>query len=215
MNKPPPSEGWKLWSVGVRRPADFVLFGVTAVELAILVLLSPGLTVADWVYVSSNLLMLGIALTRRPAQEQDRSIAAGIAVFVSYTYSYAQVVLLDRFPGHEAWPAGGLVLVMIGASLSLAGLISLGRFFGVRPAMRGLATRGTYRLVRHPLYLAYVIQDIGYNLHEWSVGTLVLVAVGWASMIYRIHAEERVLSHNADWAGYASRVRYRLLPGIW
>jgi protein-S-isoprenylcysteine O-methyltransferase Ste14 len=104
---------------------------------------------------------------------------------------------------------------MIGASLSLAGLISLGRFFGVRPALRGLATGGTYRLVRHPLYLAYVIQDIGYNLHEWSVGTLSLVAVGWASMIYRIHAEERVLSCNADWANYAGRVRYRLLPGIW
>src|SRR6185436_1953842 len=155
MNNPP--EGWRLWG---RRPADFLLFGVTAAELAILVLLTPSLTVTDWIYACSNLLVLGIALTRRPAQVQDRSIAAGIAVFVSYTYSYAQVVLLHRFPGHEAGPVGrggGLVLVIIGASLSLAGLISLGRFFGVRPAMRGLATRGTYRLVRHPLYLAYVL----------------------------------------------------------
>ena len=210
MNQP--AEGRRLWG---RRPADFVLLGVTAVELAILVLLTPSLTITEWIYTCSNLLVLGIALTRRPVQVQDRSIAVGVAVFVSYTYSYAQVVLLHRFPGHEAWPAGGFVLVIIGASLSLAGLISLGRFFGVRPALRGLATRGTYRLVRHPLYLAYVIQDIGYNLHEWSVGTLILVAVGWGSMIYRIHAEERVLSHNADWASYAGRVRYRLLPGIW
>jgi protein-S-isoprenylcysteine O-methyltransferase Ste14 len=125
------------------------------------------------------------------------------------------VVLLNRLPGHEAWPAGGVFLVAIGASLSLASLISLGRFFGVRPALRGLATRGTYRLVRHPLYLAYVLQDIGYNLHEWSAGTLILVAAGWASLAYRIHAEERVLSHSADRASYAGRVRYRLLPGIW
>jgi protein-S-isoprenylcysteine O-methyltransferase Ste14 len=213
MNKP--AEGWRWWRGWDRRPADFVLLGVTAVELAILVLLTPSLTITDWIYICSNLLVLGIALTRRPAQVQDRSLAAGVAVFVSYTYSYAQVVLLHRLPGHEVWPAGGLVLVIIGASLSLASLISLGRFFGVRPALRGLATRGTYRLVRHPLYLAYVLQDIGYNLHEWSIGTLILVAVGWASMIYRIHAEERVLSHNADWAGYAARVRYRLLPGIW
>jgi protein-S-isoprenylcysteine O-methyltransferase Ste14 len=191
------------------------LFGVTAVELAILVLLTPSLTVTDWIYVCSNLLVLVLALTRRSAQVQDRSIAAGVAVLVSYTYSYAQVVLLHWRPGREAWPDGGLLLVIIGASLSLAGLISLGRFFGVRPAMRGLATGGTYRLVRHPLYLAYVLQDIGYNLSEWSVGTLTLVVVGWASMIYRIHAEERVLSHNPDWASYAARVRYRLLPGIW
>jgi protein-S-isoprenylcysteine O-methyltransferase Ste14 len=207
-----PVEGWRLWGRG---PADFLLFGVTAVELGILVLLTPNLAFTDWIYVCANLLVLGIALTRRPAQEQDRSIAAAAAVLVSYTYSYAQVVLLNWFPGRVEWPAGGLVLVLIGASLSLLSLISLGRFFGVRPALRGVATSGTYHLVRHPLYLAYVLQDIGYNLHEWSVGTLILVAVGWASMIYRIHAEERVLSHHANWADYADRVRYRLLPGIW
>ncbi len=206
---------WRGWH---RRPADLVLLGVTAVELAILIRLTPSLSTTAVIYTCSNLLVLGLALTRRPAQVQDRSIGAGVAVFVSYTYSYAQVMLLQWQPGHEAGPAGiwaGLVLVIIGASLSLAGLVSLGRFFGVRPALRGLATRGTYRLVRHPLYLAYAIQDIGYNLSEWSVGTLILVAVGWASMIYRIRAEERVLSNDADWARYAGRVRRRLLPGIW
>src|SRR3954463_9313437 len=114
-----PAEGWRLWG---RRPADFLLFGVTAVELGILLVLAPSLTVIDWIYVCSNLLVLVIALTRRPALEQDRSIAAGVAVLVSYTYSYAQVLLLNRFPGHEAWPAAGLVLVLIGASVSLASL---------------------------------------------------------------------------------------------
>jgi protein-S-isoprenylcysteine O-methyltransferase Ste14 len=206
------AEGWRLWG---RRPADFLLFGVTAVELWLLFVLTPSFTVTDWIYVCSNLLVLGIALTRRPAQEQDRSIGAGVAVVVSYTYPYAQVILLRRHAGYEAWPDGGLVLVIIGACLSLASLVSLGRFFGVRPALRGLATRGTYRVVRHPLYLAYVLQDIGYNLQEWSVGTLMLVAAGWASLVYRIHAEERVLSHDRNWADYAGRVRYRLLPGIW
>ena len=184
-------------------------------DLALLVWLSPGFGVADWIYLCSNLLVLGIALTRRPARVQDRSIASGAAVFVSYTYPYAQVAVLNWIPGQEAWPAGGLVLVILGASLSLVGLISLGRLFGLRPAMRGLATRGTYRLVRHPIYLAYLFQDIGYNLKEWNIGTLILVALGWASLVYRILAEERVLSQNPDWASYAARVRYRLLPRIW
>ncbi|MCC6322322.1 MAG: isoprenylcysteine carboxylmethyltransferase family protein [Phycisphaerales bacterium] len=213
MKSPP--IGWRLWG---RSPGDLVLFGVTAVELAILVLLAEGLSPTDWVYVCSNLLVLVIALVRRPAQVQDRSTGAGIAVLVSYTYSYAQVMLLQWHPGHVGAPEqvqAAKVLVIIGASLSLVGLISLGRFFGVRPAMRGLSTRGTYRLVRHPLYVSYVIQDIGYNLHEWSVWTLILVAVGWGSMIYRIRAEERVLSQNAEWAKYAERVKYRLVPGVW
>src|SRR5436305_7615501 len=128
-----PAEGWRLWR---RPPGDFLLFGVTAIELGILVYLTPTLALTDWIYVCSNLLVLAIALTRRPAQEQDRSIAAGAAVLVSYSYSYAQVVLLNRHPGQIGWPAGGLVLVLIGASLSLVSLISLGRFFGVRPALR-------------------------------------------------------------------------------
>jgi protein-S-isoprenylcysteine O-methyltransferase Ste14 len=72
-----------------------------------------------------------------------------------------------------------------------------------------------YSIVRHPLYLAYVFADIGYNLQEWNYGTLLLVAAGWASMIYRIHLEERVLSGDASWADYTARVRYRLVPGIW
>jgi protein-S-isoprenylcysteine O-methyltransferase Ste14 len=212
MNTPAEGGGWSLWG---RRPSDFVLLGVTAVELALLVVLSPGMKLTDWIYVCSNLLVLGIALTRRPAQVQDRSFGAGVAVLVSYTYSYAQVVVLHRFPGHVLWPEVGFVVVIIGASMSLTGLLSLGRFFGVRPALRGLATGGSYRLVRHPIYMSYLIQDIGYNLHEWSGLTLILVAAGWWSMVYRILAEERVLSQNAEWASYAGRVRYRLVPGIW
>src|SRR3954462_9711157 len=108
MNNPP--HAWRLWGRG---PADFFLFGVTAVELGILVVLTPTLTLTDWIYVCSNLLVLVIALTRPPAQEQDRSVSAGVAVLVSYTYSYAQVGLLSRLPGHVVWPAGGLVLVLV------------------------------------------------------------------------------------------------------
>jgi protein-S-isoprenylcysteine O-methyltransferase Ste14 len=203
------------WVLCGRQPADFLLFGATAVELAILYQLTPTFGPIDWIYVCSNLLVLTLALTRRPAVEQDRSVGAGAAVIVSYTYTYAQVAVLRWIPGRPGWPDAGLVLVIIGACLSLASLISLGRFFGVRPALRGLATRGTYQLVRHPLYLAYVIADIGYNVQEWNIGTIILVAAGWASMIYRIRAEERLLSHDPKWADYAARVRYRVLPGIW
>jgi protein-S-isoprenylcysteine O-methyltransferase Ste14 len=69
--------------------------------------------------------------------------------------------------------------------------------------------------VRHPIYLAYLFADIGYNLEEWNVATLLLVAVGWMSLLYRIHAEERVLSRHADWPKYVAQVRYRLVPGLW
>jgi protein-S-isoprenylcysteine O-methyltransferase Ste14 len=99
--------------------------------------------------------------------------------------------------------------------LSFASLLALGRLFGVRPALRGVMTKGPYAFVRHPMYLAYVLGDIGYNFQEWNAGTALMVAAGWASLLYRIHAEERVLSQDSRWHVYAGSVRYRLLPGLW
>ena len=198
-----------------RRFADLLLFGVTLAELIVLVRQTDTFEFVDWIYVSQHLLVLAVAFARRAPEAQDHSLPSNIAVVVSYAYPYAQVLLLARMPGEAAWPAGGTVLVTLAACLSLASLLSLGRSFGIRPALRRLQTTGTYQFVRHPMYLSYVIGDVGYNLYEWNVGTILLVLVGWASIFYRIRAEERVLSHDAGWPAYIASVPYRLLPGIW
>ena len=198
-----------------RRFADFLLFGVTSAELALLFILTPAFTITDWIYVLQHLIVLGIALTRRPPKAQDHSLLASASVCIAYGYPYAQVIYLGWFPGNPAWPEAGLVMVTLAAVLSLTSLLTIGRLFGVRPALRGLATTGPYRLVRHPMYLSYIVADIGYNLQEWNFGTVVLVIAGWGSLIYRISAEERILSQDEGWPQYTARVRYRLIPGIW
>ena len=114
-----------------------------------------------------------------------------------------------------ACPEVGLVLVTLAAVFSVVCLVAIGKRFGVRPALRGLVTRGPYRLVRHPLYLSYVIAGIGFNLQASNLATLLLLFLGWASMVYRIRAEERVLSKNPGWPAYVGLVRYRLVPGLW
>ncbi len=197
------------------RFADLVLFGVTSIELAILFFLTPTFTITDWIYVSQHVIVLAIALTRPTPKVRDDSIGSSVAVVVAYMYSYAQVIYLRWVEGNEAFPGAGLILVTIAAGLSFFSLLTLGRLFGVRPALRGLATTGPYRLVRHPMYLSYIVSDIGYNLQEWNLGTVLLTLTGWAALIYRIRAEERMLSHDTGWANYATSIRYRLLPGIW
>jgi protein-S-isoprenylcysteine O-methyltransferase Ste14 len=198
-----------------RRLGDFFLFGVTSAELVLLFFLTPSFTITDWVYVSQHVLVLGIALTRRPPEVRDHSLLSSTAVVVAYAYPYAQVAYLRWVPGNPTWPEGGLVLVTLAAFLSFASLLCLGRRFGVWPALRGLATRGPYRLVRHPMYLAYVLADIGYNLQEWNFGTALMVMAGWGSLVYRIRAEERILSQDSGWSTYVALVRHRLFPGLW
>ena len=198
-----------------RSHGDIVLIGVTLVELALLFQLTPSFTITDWIYVLQHLLVLGVALTRRAPERQDRTLLSNAAIVVVYAYPYGQLVYLRWVPGDAPWPEGGLYIVAAATCLSLASLLSLGRLFGVRPALRGLATKGPYRLIRHPMYLAYMIADVGYNLQEWNWGTALMVLVGWVALVYRIYAEERILTGDPRWAAYAARVRCRLIPGLW
>jgi protein-S-isoprenylcysteine O-methyltransferase Ste14 len=200
---------------GRRSVGNFFLFSFTSVELILLFSLTATFTIADWIYVSEHLVILGIAFTRHSPKVQDLSLPSSMAVLVAYAYPYAQVVYLRWVPGSPAWPGTGLFLIVLGACLSLASLLSLGRRFGIWPAFRGMAERGPYRLVRHPMYLSYMVADLGYNFNEYNFGTVLLVVSGWASLFYRIQAEERLLSHEAGWSGYAARVRYRLIPFLW
>jgi protein-S-isoprenylcysteine O-methyltransferase Ste14 len=205
----------RAWGLSGRRAADILLFTVTSTELIILFLLTPTFTLIDWIYLLQHLMVLGIALTRPAPIARDQSLTTAFAVAVAYMYPYAQIIYLRWVPGEEASPEGGLVLVSLAAGLSLASLATLGRRFGIRPALRGLATRGPYRIIRHPMYASYVIGDIGYNLQEWNYGTVAMVVVGWISLLYRIHAEERVLSKDPGWQKFATTTRYRLIPGVW
>jgi protein-S-isoprenylcysteine O-methyltransferase Ste14 len=145
----------------------------------------------------------------------DHSVRSNIAVGVAYFCPYAQVICLYWWPGKVAWPEGGFVLVTLAALFSVVCLLTIGKRFGVRPAMRGVVTQGPYRLVRHPLYLSYVIAAIGFNLQMWNLATLLLVLLGWVSMVYRIVAEEQILSRDPMWPSYVALVRYRLIPRVW
>jgi protein-S-isoprenylcysteine O-methyltransferase Ste14 len=194
---------------------DLVLFVVTGAELVVLVTITSDLSPVDFIYVLQHLVVLVIALTRRQPAALDRSAPTALAVAVSCTYPYAQVILLRSTGGHVTWPEIGFVLVALADCLSLTSLLALGRLFGYRPALRDLATAGPYGVVRHPMYLGYLIGDIGYTLGEATPGTVLLVAMGWISLFWRIRAEERILAGDPRWQAYTSAVRWRLVPGVW
>ena len=47
------------------------------------------------------------------------------------------------------------------------------------------------------------------------LGKFHYIGINGVSVLYRIHAEERILSQDARWSAYAASVRHRLLPGLW
>lgn len=118
---------------------------------------------------------------------------------------------------------GGLdVVTSIGAGLQIVGLtvtivsfLTIGRSFGVVAANRGLKQTGPYRVIRHPVYLSHTITQIGFLIANFQLTNLGILAVVWVCQILRIRAEERLLTETANYASYSSRVRWRLIPGLY
>lgn len=106
------------------------------------------------------------------------------------------------------------LLIFLGATISLAAKLSLNRSFGIVPANRGVKSGGVYRLVRHPMYLGYMVNQLGYFLIYASVFNFCVYAAAWTAFLLRVREEEKFLLADAAYRSYASRVRSRLVPGV-
>jgi protein-S-isoprenylcysteine O-methyltransferase Ste14 len=101
--------------------------------------------------------------------------------------------------------AGELVALLSGAWL-VASVLCLGRCFGVLPEVRGLVTRGPYRLVRHPVYLGELGACAGLVIGAPSTWNIVAISVVLVSQLVRMRLEERALGGEfPEYAAYAAR----------
>jgi protein-S-isoprenylcysteine O-methyltransferase Ste14 len=79
-----------------------------------------------------------------------------------------------------------------------------------------VATGGPYRAVRHPAYLGTILFELAVPilLHSWWA--LLVSSANALLLIVRTALEDRtLLAELPGYGEYASRVRYRLLPGVW
>jgi protein-S-isoprenylcysteine O-methyltransferase Ste14 len=93
--------------------------------------------------------------------------------------------------------------------------LSLGRSFGFAPADRGLKRRGSYAIVRHPIYSSYVLLQLGYVLQSLSVRNAIVMVFVCSCNVGRVLAEERLLATSTTYDEYRADVRWRLIPGLW
>jgi protein-S-isoprenylcysteine O-methyltransferase Ste14 len=108
----------------------------------------------------------------------------------------------------------GVALQLAGTLFEVYGKVYLGRSFGIVAADRGIVVGGPYRIVRHPIYLGYLVTHVGFLLANWSSRNIAIYIIEYCFQVARILSEERLLKEDDGYRAYCERVRCRLIPGV-
>lgn len=112
---------------------------------------------------------------------------------------------VNRVPSPWQFPLSlvALHLGVLAFALATWAVVHLGRSFAILVSVREVVLRGPYRYVRHPIYLSYLLQMIGFVCAYGSVLVLCLVAAHLAVTVWRARLEEARLSeHSAEYREY-------------
>lgn len=153
----------------------------------------------------------GLLLLRRPLRQAatPRQILACLpAIFAG-----AAGLALAGPPGE--WRVSEIALFGVGATITLASFLVLGRSFGILPAARNPVTSGPYRCVRHPAYVGQLLMLTACGFSGSAFAGLAVPTVVIPLLVLRIRAEEQLLTNWADYRDYTRRVRWRICPLIW
>lgn len=112
----------------------------------------------------------------------------------------------------------GLVLLLLGAGLAVAGVFFLGGNLTAVPHPKqnsSLVTSGAYALVRHPIYSGIILGAFGWGFLYSSLLTLALAAILFLFFDIKSRQEERWLSEKFDdYSAYQQRVK-KLIPFLY
>ena len=159
----------------------------------------------------SEAIVVALTLVRRSARTLDRSVKArvltAVSVFGPPLLSPAAVAPLAPEAATVAASCVGLVIV-------IAGKITLGRSFALLPANRGVVSSGLYHVVRHPIYMGYLVTHVAFLLANPSMRNIVALLIADAALLARAICEEQTLAKDPAYREYQARVRWRVLPGL-
>ena len=114
----------------------------------------------------------------------------------------------------SSWPPALVLVHGAFAAWVLVSLTSIGRSFALLPARRAITARGPYAIVRHPIYLGELGMVVSACASRGALWAIAGLALSLLLVLPRSLAEEHVLATDAAYEAYRSRVRWRLLPGL-
>ncbi|KAG1838843.1 hypothetical protein C8R48DRAFT_622036 [Suillus tomentosus] len=157
-------------------------------------------------------------------------------------YNTSAVQLLYALHPTPITPAliAGSLFVTVGGALRRYCMLTLGKFWSFRLSIKEehrIVTNGPYSIVRHPSYTGVLLQNVGLVIMHGSEGSwvrqsgilqlpyvkvsaaviLCTFTIGALTIIKRCSVEDKVLQRamGEDWANWAKKVKYRLLPGVY
>lgn len=175
------------------------------------------------VLVARDPALLAVRMSKaRGAPGWDAAIVASLGLVALFRYVTAgldqRYGWTDPFP--PAVPLAAFVVGALGYALFLWAAAA-NRFFSelVRiQTERGhtVVTGGPYRFVRHPAYAGTLLFELTASFLLGSWPSLIFSALSSFLLILRTSLEDCTLQAElTGYTGYASRVRARLLPGVW
>jgi protein-S-isoprenylcysteine O-methyltransferase Ste14 len=191
------------------RAVIIVLFSFFAVRLGADFLQTGRLT--NLLLLISEMLVVALTVLRRSAATIDRSMRARLLTTVSLLgpLLVKPVQMIPLLPA-SITVAGSV----IGLAIVIAGKMTLGRSFGLMPANRGIVSSGVYRIVRHPIYLGYLITHVAFIFANPTAWNVAILTVGDIGLLLRAVCEEQTLARDAQYREYQQLVRWRVCPGL-
>ncbi len=154
-----------------------------------------------------------IALILLAARDRALSFTPKPVDYVYTGIGLGSPLLFQSAPNGEQLMVGP-VLEFAGLVLVVAAFLSLNRSFGLAPENRGIKTAGAYRLVRHPMYLGYILAEIGFALDNSSPYNLLILGMSVLFLLLRLRAEEQLLQQDRAYRRYAKKTRWKLVPFV-
>lgn len=161
-----------------------------------------------------------VVKSRKGPLEVVLLILAGIGFFLPLVW------MATSFPAFASYPLRplpfglGIVCFVAGLWFLYRSHVDLGPNWSVTLEVREnhrLVTRGVYRLIRHPMYLGFLLYGVGQALvvPNYVVGASYFATFGLLFAL-RVGREEQMMidEFGPDYVAYMARTK-RLFPGIW